>query len=181
MLTTAVHLRVPANISDLSMCVCTCLDYIYRFCFPGHPKFHKPCSHLELMAFSDPDFCLCFLVKVFPHDCQMLIFLVSCGSSCLCLSLSLSLSTSVCLSLRTCVPECPSGFFRDDKKRCKKCSPLCESCVGSRSDQCSTCRPGLYLVEGANNCVSSCPDGFYLDLGKSIHTSSHSRKPYGTC
>ncbi|XP_048065150.1 proprotein convertase subtilisin/kexin type 5b isoform X2 [Megalobrama amblycephala] len=65
---------------------------------------------------------------------------------------------------RTCVPECPSGFFRDDKKRCKKCSPLCESCVGSRSDQCSTCRPGLYLVEGANNCVSSCPDGFYLDL-----------------
>lgn len=65
---------------------------------------------------------------------------------------------------RMCVPECPPGFFRDDKKRCKKCFPLCESCIGSRSDQCSTCRLGLYLVEGGNNCISSCPDGFYLDL-----------------
>ncbi len=128
------------------------------------------------MAFSDPDFCLCFLVKVFPRGCQMLIFLVSCGSSCLCLSLSISLSTSVRLSLRMCVPECPTGFFRDDKKRCKKCSPFCESCMGSRSDQCTACRPGLYLMEGGNNCVSSCPDGFYLDLGKS-HTSSRSRNP----
>ncbi|KTF84641.1 hypothetical protein cypCar_00036674 [Cyprinus carpio] len=68
---------------------------------------------------------------------------------------------------RMCVSECPTGFFRDDKKRCKKCSPLCESCMGSRSDQCSTCRLGLYLVEGGNSCASSCPDGFYLDLGKS--------------
>uniref|UniRef100_A0A8C1W980 Proprotein convertase subtilisin/kexin type 5b n=1 Tax=Cyprinus carpio TaxID=7962 RepID=A0A8C1W980_CYPCA len=65
---------------------------------------------------------------------------------------------------RMCVSECPTGFFRDDKKRCKKCSPLCESCMGSRSDQCSTCRLGLYLVEGGNTCASSCPDGFYLDL-----------------
>uniref|UniRef100_A0A8C1PM43 Proprotein convertase subtilisin/kexin type 5b n=1 Tax=Cyprinus carpio TaxID=7962 RepID=A0A8C1PM43_CYPCA len=69
---------------------------------------------------------------------------------------------------RMCVPECPTGFFRDDKKRCKKCSPLCESCMGSRSDQCSACRPGLYLMEGGNNCVSSCPDGFYLDLDSTM-------------
>uniref|UniRef100_A0A8C8IK13 P/Homo B domain-containing protein n=1 Tax=Oncorhynchus tshawytscha TaxID=74940 RepID=A0A8C8IK13_ONCTS len=61
------------------------------------------------------------------------------------------------------VPECPSGFFRDDKKRCKKCSSLCETCVGSRSDQCSTCRPGFHLNEGSNTCVASCVDGFYLD------------------
>uniref|UniRef100_A0A8C8IUC5 Proprotein convertase subtilisin/kexin type 5 n=1 Tax=Oncorhynchus tshawytscha TaxID=74940 RepID=A0A8C8IUC5_ONCTS len=64
---------------------------------------------------------------------------------------------------RTCVSECPSGFFRDDKKRCKKCSSLCETCVGSRSDQCSTCRPGFHLNEGSNTCVASCVDGFYLD------------------
>uniref|UniRef100_A0A8C1MNG8 Proprotein convertase subtilisin/kexin type 5b n=1 Tax=Cyprinus carpio TaxID=7962 RepID=A0A8C1MNG8_CYPCA len=69
---------------------------------------------------------------------------------------------------RMCVSECPTGFFRDDKKRCKKCSPLCESCMGSRSDQCSTCRLGLYLVEGGNSCASSCPDGFYLDLESTI-------------
>ncbi|XP_030622390.1 proprotein convertase subtilisin/kexin type 5b [Chanos chanos] len=65
---------------------------------------------------------------------------------------------------RTCVSECPSGFFRDDKKRCKKCSALCESCVGSRNDQCSSCRPGFYLREGSNTCVPACGDGFYLDL-----------------
>lgn len=70
------------------------------------------------------------------------------------------------LFFRTCVSECPPGFFRDDKRRCKKCSPLCESCIGSRSDQCTSCRPGLYLREGANTCVYTCPEGTYLDLGK---------------
>uniref|UniRef100_A0A8B9LCK8 Proprotein convertase subtilisin/kexin type 5 n=1 Tax=Astyanax mexicanus TaxID=7994 RepID=A0A8B9LCK8_ASTMX len=69
---------------------------------------------------------------------------------------------------RMCVPECPPGFFRDDKRRCKKCSPLCESCVGSRSDQCTSCRPGLYLREGANMCVYACPEGSYLDLETSM-------------
>ncbi|KAK7933828.1 hypothetical protein WMY93_004724 [Mugilogobius chulae] len=48
---------------------------------------------------------------------------------------------------RMCVSECPSGFFRDDRKRCKKCSSTCETCVGSRSDQCSTCRSGFHLNE----------------------------------
>uniref|UniRef100_A0A8C7MP60 Proprotein convertase subtilisin/kexin type 5b n=1 Tax=Oncorhynchus kisutch TaxID=8019 RepID=A0A8C7MP60_ONCKI len=71
---------------------------------------------------------------------------------------------------RTCVSECPSGFFRDDRKRCKKCSSLCETCVGSRSDQCSTCRPGFHLNEGSNTCVASCVDGFYLDHGKCDHS-----------
>lgn len=173
MLRTAVCLCAPANISHLSrhsVCVrvharvmITFIDFV----FSGIPSYTSRTHIWSWWLFSDPDFCLCFLVKVFLHGCQMLIFLVSCGSSCLCLSLYISLSTSVYLSLRMCVPECPTGFFRDDKKRCKKCSPLCESCMGSRSDQCSACRPGLYLMEGGNNCVSSCPDGFYLDLGKS--------------
>uniref|UniRef100_H3D124 Proprotein convertase subtilisin/kexin type 5b n=1 Tax=Tetraodon nigroviridis TaxID=99883 RepID=H3D124_TETNG len=64
---------------------------------------------------------------------------------------------------RTCVSECPSGFFRDDKKRCKKCSSACETCVGSRSDQCTSCRPGYHLSEGTNMCVSSCFESYYLD------------------
>ncbi|XP_078141236.1 proprotein convertase subtilisin/kexin type 5b isoform X1 [Centroberyx gerrardi] len=64
---------------------------------------------------------------------------------------------------RMCVSECPSGFFRDDRKRCKKCSSLCETCVGSRSDQCTTCRAGFHLNEGSNTCVASCADGFYLE------------------
>uniref|UniRef100_A0A668AC49 Proprotein convertase subtilisin/kexin type 5b n=1 Tax=Myripristis murdjan TaxID=586833 RepID=A0A668AC49_9TELE len=66
---------------------------------------------------------------------------------------------------RMCVSECPSGFFRDDRKRCKKCSSLCETCVGSRSDQCTTCRAGFHLNEGSNTCVANCADSFYLDHG----------------
>ncbi|KAM9858750.1 proprotein convertase subtilisin/kexin type 5b [Aulostomus maculatus] len=69
---------------------------------------------------------------------------------------------------RMCVSECPSGFFRDDRKRCKKCSSLCETCVGSRSDQCTTCRSGFHLNEGANTCVATCTDSFYLDHDSNI-------------
>ncbi|KAM7391946.1 hypothetical protein PAMP_022592 [Pampus punctatissimus] len=69
---------------------------------------------------------------------------------------------------RMCVSECPSGFFRDDRKRCKKCSSLCETCVGSRSDQCNTCRAGFHLNEGSNTCVATCADSFYLDQDSNV-------------
>ncbi|XP_075881992.1 proprotein convertase subtilisin/kexin type 5b isoform X2 [Nelusetta ayraudi] len=69
---------------------------------------------------------------------------------------------------RMCVSECPSGFFRDDRKRCKKCSSFCETCVGSRSDQCTTCRTGFHLSEGANTCVANCGEGFYLDHDSNV-------------
>ncbi|XP_028269207.1 proprotein convertase subtilisin/kexin type 5b isoform X1 [Parambassis ranga] len=69
---------------------------------------------------------------------------------------------------RMCVSECPGGFFRDDKKRCKKCFSSCDTCVGSRSDQCTTCRTGFHLNEGSNTCVSICADGFYLDNNSNI-------------
>ncbi|MBN3318924.1 PCSK5 convertase, partial [Atractosteus spatula] len=77
---------------------------------------------------------------------------------------------------RTCVSECPSGFFKDDKKRCKKCYSLCETCVGSRSDQCSSCKSGYYLNEETNSCVSSCPESFYLDNGKYLMNGKNCRK-----
>uniref|UniRef100_A0A6Q2XSN0 P/Homo B domain-containing protein n=1 Tax=Esox lucius TaxID=8010 RepID=A0A6Q2XSN0_ESOLU len=77
---------------------------------------------------------------------------------------------------RTCVSDCPSGFFRDDRKRCKKCSSLCETCVGSRSDQCSTCRAGFHLNEDTNTCVAGCVDGFYLD-----HDSNMCRRCSENC
>ncbi|XP_059192974.1 proprotein convertase subtilisin/kexin type 5b isoform X1 [Centropristis striata] len=69
---------------------------------------------------------------------------------------------------RMCVSECPNGFFRDDRKRCKKCSSSCDTCVGSRSDQCNTCRTGFHLNEGSNMCVASCGDGFYLDHDSNV-------------
>uniref|UniRef100_A0A668AGM4 Proprotein convertase subtilisin/kexin type 5b n=1 Tax=Myripristis murdjan TaxID=586833 RepID=A0A668AGM4_9TELE len=72
---------------------------------------------------------------------------------------------------RMCVSECPSGFFRDDRKRCKKCSSLCETCVGSRSDQCTTCRAGFHLNEGSNTCVANCR-GRYV-MGRQCHLCHH--------
>ncbi|XP_064164994.1 proprotein convertase subtilisin/kexin type 5-like [Anguilla rostrata] len=64
---------------------------------------------------------------------------------------------------RTCVLACPSGFYADNRGRCKKCYFLCETCVGSRRDQCTSCKPGYHAQEGSGSCVSGCGDGYYLD------------------
>ncbi|KAM9810285.1 proprotein convertase subtilisin/kexin type 5b isoform 1-T1 [Neosynchiropus ocellatus] len=69
---------------------------------------------------------------------------------------------------RTCVSECPSGFYRDERRRCKKCSSLCDTCVGSRGDQCTSCRNGFHLNEGTNTCVATCAESFYLDHDSNI-------------
>ncbi|XP_010011899.1 PREDICTED: proprotein convertase subtilisin/kexin type 5-like, partial [Nestor notabilis] len=67
-----------------------------------------------------------------------------------------------------CVSTCPAGHYSADKKRCKKCSPNCETCVGGHSDQCMTCKSGYYLNEVTNSCITNCPDGFYLDKNKIV-------------
>ncbi|ETE68280.1 Proprotein convertase subtilisin/kexin type 5, partial [Ophiophagus hannah] len=69
---------------------------------------------------------------------------------------------------RICVPNCPPGHYSADKKRCKKCSPNCETCFGSHSDQCSTCKPGYFINEESRSCITSCPDSFYLDNNKIV-------------
>ncbi|XP_075595358.1 proprotein convertase subtilisin/kexin type 5 isoform X2 [Balearica regulorum gibbericeps] len=69
---------------------------------------------------------------------------------------------------RICVSTCPPGHYNADKKRCKKCSPNCETCVGGHSDQCMTCKSGYYLNEVTNSCITNCPDGFYLDKNKIV-------------
>ncbi|XP_005061308.2 PREDICTED: proprotein convertase subtilisin/kexin type 5 isoform X3 [Ficedula albicollis] len=69
---------------------------------------------------------------------------------------------------RICVSTCPPGHYNADKKRCKKCSPNCETCVGGHNDQCMTCKSGYYLNEVTNSCITTCPDGFYLDKNKIV-------------
>ncbi|XP_053558467.1 proprotein convertase subtilisin/kexin type 5 isoform X2 [Bombina bombina] len=69
---------------------------------------------------------------------------------------------------RVCVSECPSGHYNADKKKCKKCSFHCDTCKGSRSDQCTSCKLGFYLIEETNSCASSCPTGFYLNEHKTL-------------
>uniref|UniRef100_A0A3Q4AME9 SPC3 n=1 Tax=Mola mola TaxID=94237 RepID=A0A3Q4AME9_MOLML len=63
---------------------------------------------------------------------------------------------------RTCVSECPRGFW-GDRRRCKRCYSSCETCTGSRSDQCTSCQAGHHLTEGTNTCTAICGDDYYLD------------------
>uniref|UniRef100_A0A669EEH4 Proprotein convertase subtilisin/kexin type 5a n=1 Tax=Oreochromis niloticus TaxID=8128 RepID=A0A669EEH4_ORENI len=63
---------------------------------------------------------------------------------------------------RLCVSGCPTGFW-GDRRRCKRCYASCESCTGSRNDQCTSCQPGHHLTEGTNTCTRSCAAGFYHD------------------
>uniref|UniRef100_A0A8P4K715 Proprotein convertase subtilisin/kexin type 5a n=1 Tax=Dicentrarchus labrax TaxID=13489 RepID=A0A8P4K715_DICLA len=65
---------------------------------------------------------------------------------------------------RMCVSGCPRGFW-GDRRRCKRCYSSCESCTGSRSDQCTSCQPGHHLTEGTNTCTAICGDNYYLDHG----------------
>ncbi|KAM8872819.1 proprotein convertase subtilisin/kexin type 5 [Synchiropus picturatus] len=63
---------------------------------------------------------------------------------------------------RICVSKCPRGYW-GDRRRCKRCYSSCESCSGSRRDQCTACISGYHLTEGTNTCTAFCGDGFYLD------------------
>lgn len=69
---------------------------------------------------------------------------------------------------RICVSSCPPGHYHADKKRCRKCAPNCESCFGSHSDQCLSCKYGYFLNEDTSSCVTQCPDGSYQDTKKNI-------------
>ncbi|XP_045923579.1 proprotein convertase subtilisin/kexin type 5-like [Micropterus dolomieu] len=76
---------------------------------------------------------------------------------------------------RMCVPECPRGFW-GDRLRCKRCYSSCESCTGSRSDQCTSCQPGHHLTEGTSTCTAICGDNYYLD-----HDANMCRKCSENC
>ncbi|KAM4634072.1 proprotein convertase subtilisin/kexin type 5 [Polymixia lowei] len=76
---------------------------------------------------------------------------------------------------RSCVSECPAGFW-GDRRRCKRCYSSCESCTGSRSNQCISCQPGHHLTEGTNTCTAGCGDNYYLD-----HDANTCRKCSENC
>uniref|UniRef100_A0A668VWI4 SPC3 n=1 Tax=Oreochromis aureus TaxID=47969 RepID=A0A668VWI4_OREAU len=76
---------------------------------------------------------------------------------------------------RLCVSGCPRGFW-GDRRRCKRCYASCESCTGSRNDQCTSCQPGHHLTEGTNTCTAICGENFYLD-----HDANMCRKCSENC
>ncbi|KAM9793224.1 proprotein convertase subtilisin/kexin type 5 [Syngnathus typhle] len=63
---------------------------------------------------------------------------------------------------RMCVSGCPRGFW-GDRRRCKRCFATCQSCTGSRNDQCTSCQAGHHLTEGTNTCTAVCEEGYFLD------------------
>uniref|UniRef100_A0A8D3A665 SPC3 n=1 Tax=Scophthalmus maximus TaxID=52904 RepID=A0A8D3A665_SCOMX len=76
---------------------------------------------------------------------------------------------------RMCVSECPRGFW-GDRRRCKRCYSSCDSCTGSRSDQCTSCQSGHHLTEGTSTCTAICGDNYYLD-----HDANMCRKCSENC
>uniref|UniRef100_A0A3Q3AJ20 Proprotein convertase subtilisin/kexin type 5a n=1 Tax=Kryptolebias marmoratus TaxID=37003 RepID=A0A3Q3AJ20_KRYMA len=76
---------------------------------------------------------------------------------------------------RLCVSECPRGFW-GDRRHCKRCYSSCESCTGSRSDQCTSCQPGHHLTEEGSTCTATCGDSYYLD-----HDSNTCRRCSENC
>ncbi|XP_061733261.1 proprotein convertase subtilisin/kexin type 5-like [Nerophis ophidion] len=76
---------------------------------------------------------------------------------------------------RICLSECPRGFW-GDRRRCKRCYFSCDSCTGSRSDQCTSCQPRYHLTEETNTCTAVCQEDYYLD-----HDANMCRKCSENC
>ncbi|CAL8246569.1 unnamed protein product [Lota lota] len=68
---------------------------------------------------------------------------------------------------RTCVSNCPAGYFQDSvAHRCRHCQKDCERCSGCGSTQCLVCRRGFYLNMLNSTCTEACPPGYYGDDGQ---------------
>ncbi|EDO32293.1 predicted protein, partial [Nematostella vectensis] len=69
------------------------------------------------------------------------------------------------LSNGECKHVCPAGTFEDDVSYechgCQQCPASCQSCYGINTTSCLSCVPP-YVLHGTQ-CVSSCPEGSYMD------------------
>ncbi|KAL4499150.1 hypothetical protein ABPG72_017052 [Tetrahymena utriculariae] len=100
-----------------------------------------------------------------------------CDSSCLTCSAATNVDCLSCSSpnfLQTdrnsCLPTCKASEYKDlTTNKCFQCNPACLACSGPGSDQCLGCLPGQFLFtqpNNKNNCVLSCPDGYFNDATK---------------
>ena len=67
---------------------------------------------------------------------------------------------------KSCVTQCPAGFYVNDQ-RCDRCSSHCISCNSGES--CSVCEEPYKLFEG--RCISKCPYGTVERNGECIYCS----------
>jgi proprotein convertase subtilisin/kexin type 5 len=63
-----------------------------------------------------------------------------------------------------CLNTCPDeeSTFSGDNLHCQACSNGCKTCSGSYSNQCLSCMTSYY-THLVNQCVATCPTGFYLN------------------
>jgi subtilisin-like proprotein convertase family protein len=63
-----------------------------------------------------------------------------------------------------CVPECPTGFYKEDKM-CLACEMSCSTCSGPMLTQCLSCPTGhmfQQLNSNQNVCSVECLSGFFM-------------------
>ena len=137
-----------------------------------------PCSTCELAA----DHCTSCLNSLILHDsacvasCPSVFYFNSSSKCSLCVSPCLTcLDESQCLSClpgykyssvtNVCSSTCSiSTFFDPDISDCQACSSNCLTC--SSPTFCFTCQQNYYLLitdASANQCVLTCPDGYFPD------------------
>jgi proprotein convertase subtilisin/kexin type 5 len=79
-----------------------------------------------------------------------------------------------------CMATCPDGqsTFSGNSLNCQTCFTGCKTCSGSNSNQCISCMNSYYSYL-VNQCVSTCPTGFYPNINtcSTCHTSCY--KCYG--
>jgi len=65
-----------------------------------------------------------------------------------------------------CTPDCPIiGFFPNtDNFQCDPCHDTCLSCSGALETNCLACNSSLFLYDGNNTCLPSCPDKFHPNV-----------------
>ena len=85
-------------------------------------------------------------------------------------------------SQSTCNSSCPARYFRyPASDLCLACYFSCSSCYGTTRFDCITCNSGLYLQPSSNECLTSCPTGYYKNttLKKCIACHSACKTCFG--
>ncbi|KAL7668816.1 hypothetical protein ACOME3_009500 [Neoechinorhynchus agilis] len=61
---------------------------------------------------------------------------------------------------KVCLAKCPVGYYVERDKRCLRCHPSCQSCVGPRASNCTSCVDNLLLVVDKFECRKRCPRAY---------------------
>ncbi|KAM4678591.1 uncharacterized protein O3C94_010455 [Discoglossus pictus] len=106
-------------------------------CLEGYFLYHHQClRHCPLKTYEDRGRKLCF----------------ACLSWCL-----------TCKNETYC-SSCQTGYYLHAVDgKCYTCDPSCQSCFGPQALDCFSCHTGYFLDED-NQCVATCPQGFFGDL-----------------